>query len=111
MLCFFDFQQINNYNPLENCIYVMKNDVYSYNFHEKAQRNMYIVHFQKRCNNSSHDLAESYINTGSLYLCASVFLPLGLLPSDPFWAEEDMKWTSARIAAGENVMRDQAIGK
>ncbi len=57
------------------------------------------------------DLAESYINTGSLYLCASVFLPLGLLPSDPFWAEDDMKWTSARIAAGENVMRDQAIGK
>ncbi|QSF43767.1 DUF2264 domain-containing protein [Paenibacillus tianjinensis] len=57
------------------------------------------------------ELAESYINTGSLYLCASVFLPLGLLPSDPFWAGENMKWTSQRIAAGENVMRDSALGK
>ncbi|WP_151737478.1 DUF2264 domain-containing protein ['Paenibacillus yunnanensis' Narsing Rao et al. 2020] len=57
------------------------------------------------------ELAEGYINTGSLYLCAAVFLPLGLLPSDPFWAGADMKWTSQRIASGENVMRDQALGK
>lgn len=55
------------------------------------------------------DLAESYINTGSLYLCASVFLPLGLLPSDPFWAHEELKWTALRIADGENVMRDHAL--
>jgi hypothetical protein len=55
------------------------------------------------------ELAESYINTGSLYLCASVFLPLGLLPADPFWAGEELKWTAYRIAAGENVMRDHAL--
>lgn len=55
------------------------------------------------------ELAESYINTGSLYLCASVFLPLGLLPTDPFWAEEELKWTSQRIVAGEDVMRDHAL--
>jgi hypothetical protein len=55
------------------------------------------------------ELAESYINTGSLYLCASVFLPLGLLPSDPFWSGEEMKWTSLKIAAGEDVMRDHAL--
>ncbi|MBW4079860.1 DUF2264 domain-containing protein [Paenibacillus sp. S150] len=56
------------------------------------------------------ELAEGYINTGSLYLCSAVFLPLGLPPSDPFWAGEDLKWTSQRIAAGDNVMRDHALG-
>lgn len=55
------------------------------------------------------ELAESYINTGSLYLCASVFLPLGLLPSDPFWSGEEMKWTTLKITAGEDVMRDHAL--
>lgn len=55
------------------------------------------------------ELAESYINTGSLYLCAFVFLPLGLLPSDPFWAGAELKWTAQRIAAGEDVMRDHAL--
>jgi hypothetical protein len=57
------------------------------------------------------ELAESYINTGSLYLCASVFLPLGLLPSDPFWAGTELKWTAQRIAAGEDVMRDHALSR
>lgn len=57
------------------------------------------------------ELAESYINTGSLYLCASVFLPLGLLPADPFWAGTELKWTAQRIAAGEDVMRDHALCK
>ncbi|MNI74749.1 hypothetical protein D3C73_1308530 [compost metagenome] len=56
------------------------------------------------------ELAESYINTGSLYLCSTVFLPLGLLPSDPFWSGENRKWTSQRIASGEDVMRDSALG-
>src|SRR6266699_3621721 len=31
-------------------------------------------------------LAESYISTGSLYLCATALLPLGLSPSDAFWS-------------------------
>ncbi|MDH6370245.1 hypothetical protein M2444_002025 [Paenibacillus sp. PastF-3] len=57
------------------------------------------------------ELAESYINTGSLYLCASVFLPLGLLPADPFWAGTELKWTAQRIAAGEDVMRDHALSR
>ncbi len=55
------------------------------------------------------ELAESYINTGSLYLCATVFLPLGLLPEDSFWSGENQNWTSQQIAAGENVMRDHAL--
>lgn len=55
------------------------------------------------------ELAESYINTGSLYLCAAVFLPLGLLPEDAFWSGENQNWTSQQIAAGKNVMRDHAL--
>ena len=31
------------------------------------------------------ELAEEYINRGSLYLCSTVFLPLGLAPEDDFW--------------------------
>lgn len=35
-------------------------------------------------------LAEEYINTGSLYLCCSVFLALGLPPEAPFWSGPDL---------------------
>ena len=34
-------------------------------------------------------LADFYITTGSLYLCTTVFLPLGLPADDPFWTAPD----------------------
>ncbi len=52
------------------------------------------------------DLAEMYINTGSLYLCASVFLVMGLAPDDPFWTSDDEPWTSVKIWSGENMPAD-----
>ena len=55
------------------------------------------------------DLAEMYINRGSLYLCCSVFLALGLNEQDPFWSEEDADWTAKKIWNGENMMLDHAI--
>ncbi len=55
------------------------------------------------------NLTESYINIGSLYLCATVFLTLGLPPSDPFWNSQNEKWTSQKIVAGENIKADSAI--
>ena len=42
-------------------------------------------------------VGERYISTGSLYLCATAFLPLGLPPDDPFWAQPAQPWT-ARLA-------------
>ncbi|HBF10599.1 MAG TPA: hypothetical protein DDW39_02290, partial [Thermotoga neapolitana] len=36
---------------------------------------------------SQPSLGEEYITTGSLYLCTTVFLPLGLPSSDPFWKD------------------------
>ncbi|MFD2654924.1 DUF2264 domain-containing protein [Gracilibacillus thailandensis] len=41
-------------------------------------------------------VGEGYISTGSLYLCAFIFLPLGLKESDPFWREDERQWTSKK---------------
>lgn len=54
-------------------------------------------------------LAEDYICTGSLYLASTVYLPVGLPESDPFWASPDAPWTSLAVTRGENVKRDHAI--
>jgi hypothetical protein len=43
------------------------------------------------------ELADFYINTGSLYLCSAIFLPLGLPPDDPFWIAPDAPWTMKKI--------------
>lgn len=54
-------------------------------------------------------LAEGYISTGSLYLCATALLPLGLPPSDEFWSAPPARWTSQLIWSGESVPADHAI--
>lgn len=54
-------------------------------------------------------LGENYISTGSLYLCSFALLPLGLPPTDPFWAEPPVKTTWERVWAGENLPVDKAI--
>ena len=54
-------------------------------------------------------LGENYISTGSLYLCAAAFLPLGLDPRDPFWADADADWTAKRIWAGGDMPKDSAL--
>lgn len=55
------------------------------------------------------ELAEGYISTGSLYLCSGVFLPLGLAPSDAFWAGPDEDWTGKKLWSGGHVPIDHAI--
>ncbi len=55
------------------------------------------------------ELAEGYINVGSLYLCTTVFLALGLPCDAAFWAEETCEWTSKRIWSGKVARRDFAI--
>ena len=54
-------------------------------------------------------IGENYISTGSLYLCAAAFLPLGLPTDDSFWSGPATPWTSRRVYDGENVPRDQAL--
>jgi hypothetical protein len=54
-------------------------------------------------------LGERYISTGSLYLCTTGFLPLGLPADDPFWSEPDQEWTARRAWAGIDLEADHAI--
>jgi hypothetical protein len=54
-------------------------------------------------------LGESYISTGSLYLCSEVFLVLGLPASDPFWRGRDQDWTAKKLWKGMAVDIDHSI--
>jgi hypothetical protein len=54
-------------------------------------------------------IGETYISTGSCYLCAAGLLPLGLPPEDAFWSGPPAAWTSRRIWAGEDTPADHAI--
>ncbi len=58
---------------------------------------------------SQPKLAEPYITTGSLYLCANIFLPLGLPATDEFWNSPDEPWTSVKIWNGIDVEADHAL--
>lgn len=60
------------------------------------------------CGHQPH-LGEPYISTGSLYLCATVLLPLGLAPPDPFWTGTEEDWTAKRLWRGEDAAADHAI--
>ena len=54
-------------------------------------------------------VGESYISTGSLYLCSVGLLPLGLPGSDPFWSSPPQPWTSQRIWSGQDIPADHAL--
>lgn len=52
---------------------------------------------------------ETYISTGSLYLCSVGMLPLGLPSSDPFWNNPATDWTSKKIWKGQDFVADHSI--
>ncbi|MVN77452.1 DUF2264 domain-containing protein [Hymenobacter sp. HMF4947] len=54
-------------------------------------------------------IGEGYISTGSLYLCTTAFLPLGLPPTHPFWADPAQDWTARKIWSGQDVKTDHAL--
>jgi len=54
-------------------------------------------------------VGETYISTGSLYLCSVAFLPLGLDANDPFWSSPPQPWTSVKAWRGEPFPIDHAI--
>ena len=55
------------------------------------------------------DIAEKDINTGSLYLCCSIFPVLGLDANDPFWTDEYAEWTSLKAWYGHPTSNDHPI--
>lgn len=54
-------------------------------------------------------MGETYISTGSVYLCAAGLLPLGLPPADPFWADPALPWTSQKAWGGVDIPVDHAL--
>jgi hypothetical protein len=56
-------------------------------------------------------IRESYISTGSLYLCTVGLLQLGLPASDPFWTAPAEPWTQKRIWSGEDIKGDHAYSE
>ncbi|MDP4271614.1 MAG: DUF2264 domain-containing protein [Bacteroidota bacterium] len=58
---------------------------------------------------SQPTLADFYINTGSLYLCNTIFLPLGLPETDEFWSAPSAPWTAAKVWNGQDVPADHAL--
>jgi hypothetical protein len=54
-------------------------------------------------------IGETYISTGSLYLCAAALLPLGLPDADEFWTAPAKPWTSVRAWSGSAFPIDHAL--
>ena len=54
-------------------------------------------------------IGETYISTGSLYLCTTGFLPLGLPAMEQFWSADTMEWTSVKAFSGRDFPIDKAI--
>jgi hypothetical protein len=54
-------------------------------------------------------IGETYISTGSLYLCTVGLLPLGLPPADPFWSAPAEPWTSVKAWSGQPFPIDRAL--
>jgi hypothetical protein len=54
-------------------------------------------------------LAERYITTGSLYLCAAILLPLGLPETSEFWSAPSEPWTAVKVWSGKDLPADHAL--
>ncbi|MCU6794990.1 DUF2264 domain-containing protein [Paenibacillus sp. WQ 127069] len=55
-------------------------------------------------------IGEYYISTGSLYLCSTVFITLGLPAHSSFW-QGSADWTAKKIWSGAPTVVDQALRK
>ncbi|MCL2692406.1 MAG: DUF2264 domain-containing protein [Rikenellaceae bacterium] len=69
------------------------------NFTEQGFLSLGLVGYQP-------DIADYYTNTGSEYITATVFLPLGLPADHDFWTAEPQEWTTQRAWSGKPFPRD-----
>lgn len=61
-------------------------------------------------NGCQPSVGEHYISTGSLYLCSTAFLPLGLPATDPFWMDSVEPWTQrAAFALSQDIPADKHL--
>jgi hypothetical protein len=56
-------------------------------------------------------VGETYISTGSLYLCSVAFLPLGLPATDAFWSAPATPITSQKVWSGQTFPIDHALSE
>ncbi|MEI7736029.1 MAG: DUF2264 domain-containing protein [Ferruginibacter sp.] len=59
--------------------------------------------------NQQNGIADSYSNTGSMYLTAYVFLPLGLPAAHSFWTDPFTAWTQLKAWSGKPFKKDYAV--
>lgn len=55
------------------------------------------------------NIADSYSNTGSMYLTSVSFLPLGLPANHPFWTGPKTDWTQRKAWSGQPFPKDYAV--
>jgi hypothetical protein len=55
------------------------------------------------------NIGETYISTGSLYLCSMAFLVLGLPETDEIWTDVNDEWTQLKIWNGKPIQIDKSI--
>ena len=55
------------------------------------------------------NIADSYSNTGSMYLASFAFMPLGLPASHEFWTAAPTSWTQKKAWNGEVFPKDYAV--
>lgn len=56
-------------------------------------------------------VGETYINTGSLYLCSAVFVALGLPADSEFWSSPAADWTQKKVWKGNDFPVDKALNE
>jgi hypothetical protein len=54
-------------------------------------------------------IRDSYIATGSLYICLTGLLHLGLPADHPFWQASAADWTQKKIWSGQDIPADHAL--
>ena len=60
-------------------------------------------------NGSQIDISEKDINTGSLYMCCTIFLALGLDYNDRFWTDPASEWSTLKAWKGHKINADKSI--
>ena len=60
-------------------------------------------------NGHQSSISEKNITNGNIYLCCSIFLPLGLDINDDFWISPAAEWSSVKAWNGSQIQPDQSI--
>jgi hypothetical protein len=62
-------------------------------------------------NGHQPEIADVYSNSGSMYICTTIFLPLGLGVTHDFWKSKILDWTQKKAFNGLSFTNDHYINK